>query len=64
LIFINYYFNPHLSGTSFDLLFYRSIFDFGLALKFFFDPYVSYLVCGAYECFYDGYLFLFLVLLK
>ena len=41
-------------GTSFDLLVIRSACDFGLAIRFMFEPYIGDQVCGYRTCYYNG----------
>ena len=53
IVVFSYRYSASMYGTSFDLLVIRSACDFGLALRFMFEPYIGDKVCGYRTCYYN-----------
>ena len=55
IVLFSYRYSASMYGTSFDLLVIRSACDFGLALRFMFEPLIAERVCGYRTCYFNSF---------
>ena len=55
IVIFSYRYSSSMHGTSFDLLVIRSACDFGIAIRFLFEPYIGDQVCGYRTCYINGF---------
>ena len=62
IVIFNWLINPKIRGTSIDLLFWRSVCDMGLAIRFFWSEFHEESLCASKHCSYSGHLKIFIVI--